>query len=217
MRVTLLQSLLVLSCISCAFAGKADGQEILDKKVSLNLPFREIKAVLKTIAASTEIGFTYSSNVLPGRQKITVIAEEERLGDVLEKIFKPLHISFEVIGRQIILKKESGATAQLMTSGSAEYVAKPISGTVTGSDGVPLPGVSVTIEGSSHGTTTDAKGHFQLSANEGDVLLFSSIGYLVSKVKVGASSTIDVTLTKSDNSMGEVVVTALGIKREARS
>jgi iron complex outermembrane receptor protein len=217
MRVTLLQSLLVLSCISCAFAGKADGQEILDKKVSLNLPFREIKAVLKTIAASTEIGFTYSSNVLPGRQKITVIAEEERLGDVLEKIFKPLHISFEVIGRQVILKKESGATAQVLPSGNGEVAAKPIDGTVTGADGAPLQGVSVTIEGTTRGTTTDAKGHFQLQANEGEVLVFSSIGYLVSKVKVGTPSSIEVSLKKSDNSMGEVVVTALGIKREARS
>ena len=58
MRVTLLQCFLLLSCISYTFAGKADGQEILDKKVSLNLSSREIKAVLKTIAASAQIGFT---------------------------------------------------------------------------------------------------------------------------------------------------------------
>ena len=53
MRVTLLQFFLVVSCISYSFAGKADGQEILEKKVSLNLPSKEIKTILKAIAAST--------------------------------------------------------------------------------------------------------------------------------------------------------------------
>ena len=67
MRVTLLQCLLVLSCISYSFAGKADGQEILDKKVSLNLPSREIRSILRTISAFTEIGFTYSSDLLYNR------------------------------------------------------------------------------------------------------------------------------------------------------
>ncbi len=218
MRVTLLHIFLLLSCISYSFAGKADGQEILDRKVSLNLPFREIKSVLKTISATTEIGFTYSNNVLPGKQKISVIAEEERLGDVLEKIFRPLHISFQVIGRQIILKKERGATARLLSPDSYETAAKPISGTVTGIDGgTPLPGVSVTIAGSGHGTTTDEKGHFQLQANEGEVLVFSSIGYQTVRVVIGASSTVNVTLLKGENALNDVVVTALGIKREARS
>src|SRR5689334_17095368 len=86
MRVTLLQVFLLTGLLHCALANNAKGQEILDKKVSLNLPSRELKAVLKTIAASTEVGFTYSSNVLPLKQKVTVIANEERLGDVLEKI-----------------------------------------------------------------------------------------------------------------------------------
>jgi iron complex outermembrane receptor protein len=203
MRVTLLQCLLVLSCISYSFAGKADGQEILDKKVSLNLPSREIRAILRTISASTEIGFTYSSDLLYNRQKITVIANQERLGDVLEKIFKPLHISFEVIGRQIVLKNKEA----LME----------ITGTVRGSDGQPLQGVRVTVAGTTRGTTTNEKGVFRIEANPGETLIFSSIGYVDNRATIGDSSPINMVLTKTENSMGEVVVTALGIKREARS
>jgi iron complex outermembrane receptor protein len=215
MRVTLLQCFLILSCISYSFAGKADGQEILDKKVSLDLPSREIKAILKTISASTEVGFTYSSNLLHNRQKITIIAHEERLGDVLEKIFRPLQISFEVIGRQIVLKKEAGALAGLLSHDAPVF--KVLTGTVLSSDGQPVQGVSVTVAGTSRGTTTDGKGDFRIDANPGEVLVFSSIGYVVNRVTVGAASEINVTLNKAENSMGEVVVTALGIKREARS
>src|SRR5579862_1469043 len=93
MRISLLQILFTISLISYSFANRANGQEVLDKKLSLNLPAKEIKAVLKTIAANVQVGFTYSSNTLPGKQKITVIANEERLGDILTKIFAPLNIS----------------------------------------------------------------------------------------------------------------------------
>lgn len=216
MRVTLLQCFLLLSCISYTFAGNADGQEILDKKVSLNLSSREIKAVLKTIAASTQIGFTYTNNILPDKQKITLVAREERLGDVLKRILSPYNISFEVIGRQIVLKKEDAGQTGL-PGDAAEKAFKALTGTVLSSDGQPLQGVSVTVAGTSRGTVTDAKGAFHIDANPGEVLVFSSVGYTIARITVGNGSEIDVTLNKAENSMGEVVVTALGIKREARS
>jgi iron complex outermembrane receptor protein len=217
MRVTLLQFFLVISYISYSFPGKVAGQEILDKKVSLNLPSKEIRTVLKAIAATTEIGFTYSNDVLQNRQKITVIATDERLGDLLQRIFAPLHISYEVIGHQIVLKKDP--TAQTAASSHSPSPAfRPITGTVNGADGSPLQGVSVTISGTTHGTTTDVKGNFFIDAKDGDVLVFSSIGFDIYKATVGAASAdLHVTLQKSEHAMNEVVVTALGIKREAKS
>jgi iron complex outermembrane receptor protein len=213
MKVSLLQILLTVSFVSYSFAKNADGQEILDKKVSLNLPSKEIKAVLKTIAASTQVGFTYSNATLPGKQKITVVANDERLGDVLTRIFTPLSVSFEVIGNQIVLKRKD-IKAQ---NNDGLSVFKLVSGTVLSPEGTPLQGVSVTISGTTKGTVTDEKGHFQIQANEGDVLIVSSIGYNVSKIIVGASTELSINLKKADNSMNEVVVTALGIKREAKS
>src|SRR3954463_12500808 len=87
MRVTLLQFFLLLSCISYSFADKVNGQEILDKKISLNLSSKEMKTVLRMIANSTEVGFTYNSRILPENKKISVVANEERLGDVLARLF----------------------------------------------------------------------------------------------------------------------------------
>jgi len=214
MRVSILQLFLLFSCVTYTFAGVVKGQEILDKKISLNLASKDIRTVLKTISASTDIHFTYSSDVLQSRSKVTVVANQERLGDVLEKIFQPLQISFEVIGRQVVLKKEHIAGAVLSL---AEAPVNAITGTVTSSEGQLLTGVSVTVAGTTRGTTTDEKGRFRIEANPGETLVFSSVGYTITRVRVGSSDVIDVSLVKAENAMSEVVVTALGIKREARS
>jgi hypothetical protein len=139
MKVSLLQFLLAVSFISYTFANSANGQEVLDRKISLNLSSREIKAVLKTITSYTQVGFTYTSNTLPGKQKISVIANDERLGDVLSRIFGPFNITFQVIGNQIILRrseKEKFAILQSPLDAAIAFI--PVKGTVTGPDGTPF-------------------------------------------------------------------------------
>ncbi len=218
MKVSLLQILLTVSFISYSFAKTASGQEVLDKKVSLNLPSKEIKAVLKTIAASTQVGFTYTNSTFPDKQKITVVANNERLGDVLSRILNPFGISFEVIGSQIVLKrKETKSLSQLKEATDETEKFKLVTGTILGADGTALQGASVTVAGTTRGTVTDERGHFQIQANEGDVLVVSSIGYVVSRIPVGSSSELSISLKKSDNTMNEVVVTALGISRQKRA
>lgn len=91
-----------------------------------------------------------------------------------------------------------------------------VSGVVTDGDGVPIPGVNITIEDTDLGTNTDFDGNYSLSAESGQVIRFSSIGFQDVTVTVGASSEINVTLEEG-TSLDEVVVTALGISREKRS
>lgn len=97
------------------------------------------------------------------------------------------------------------------------YAQKTVTGTVTEKAGQPIPGVSVTEKGTRNGTSTDASGKFSLSVKPGSVLTFTSIGLAAKEVTVGESSTINVTLEDDANQLGEVVVTALGIKREKKS
>ena len=96
------------------------------------------------------------------------------------------------------------------------FAQKSVSGTVSDSAGVPLPGATVVVDGTSNGVTTDFDGVYSISANEGDVLSISYVGFTTQKVTVGASATLNVTLA-ADNALEEVVVTALGITREAKS
>ena len=83
---------------------------------------------------------------------------------------------------------------------------KTISGTVSDENGLPLPGATVLISGTSTGTSTDFDGKYQLTANVGDVLEISYVGYATQSVTVGASSTYDVQM-QTDNTLDEVVVT----------
>lgn len=94
-----------------------------------------------------------------------------------------------------------------------------VSGRVTTSvDGSPLPGVSVVVKGTTTGTSTDADGRFTLSVPGSDaVLVFSFIGYTTQEIPAGSQTDINVRLSEDAQQLGEVVVTALGIQRQAKS
>jgi len=93
---------------------------------------------------------------------------------------------------------------------------RTITGTVSDESG-PLPGVSVLIEGTTTGTETDFDGNYSITANSGDVLRFSFVGMTTVTRSVGAESTINVTMVSETNTLDEVVVTALGIKKEKKA
>ncbi|WP_421827210.1 SusC/RagA family TonB-linked outer membrane protein [Larkinella sp.] len=92
-----------------------------------------------------------------------------------------------------------------------------VTGTVlSGKDQQPVAGVSVLIKNSTLGTTTDATGKFALNVPANAVLVFSSIGFQGREVPVGNQTVLTVTLEEGSQSLNEVVVTALGIKKESK-
>ncbi|MDB4922795.1 SusC/RagA family TonB-linked outer membrane protein [Mucilaginibacter sp.] len=102
-------------------------------------------------------------------------------------------------------------------SGNTIHAQAPIKGIVKDTTGETLVGVSVSIKGTTTGTQTDVNGAFTLDANPGDVLVFTYIGYLRQEVTVGSDTNITVTMKTASKQLTEVVVTALGIKRESKS
>ena len=94
---------------------------------------------------------------------------------------------------------------------------KTISGNVTDQNGLPLPGVSVVVVGTTTGTQTDFDGNYTVSANVGQVLRFSYLGQKTVDRTVGAGNTINLQMEEDAEALEEVVVTALGIERTARS
>ena len=69
-----------------------------------------------------------------------------------------------------------------------------VSGTVSDENGLPLPGATVVVEGTTTGVSTDFDGNYSIQANQGDVLLFSYVGYSTQSQAVGASNTINVSI-----------------------
>ena len=96
------------------------------------------------------------------------------------------------------------------------FAQKTVSGTVTDTSGVPLPGATVVVQGTNNGVTTNFDGDYSISASEGDVLVVSFVGFDSASATVGAASTYDFSLSEG-NALEEVVVTALGISREKKS
>ena len=91
-----------------------------------------------------------------------------------------------------------------------------VSGTVTDTDGLPLPGATVVVQGTSIGVTSDFDGNYSISASQGDVLVFSYVGYTSQSIAVGTSSTVNASL-ESSTALEEVVVTGISSIERQRS
>jgi TonB-dependent starch-binding outer membrane protein SusC len=90
-----------------------------------------------------------------------------------------------------------------------------VKGTVTAAaDKSPLPGVSVTIKGTSAGAITDIDGNYTLSASAEDILVFSLLGYITEEVAVGTNTTLDIELDEDIIDIDEVVVIGYGVQKK---
>jgi len=93
---------------------------------------------------------------------------------------------------------------------------KTISGTITDENGLPLPGVNIIVKGTSNGTQTNFDGLYTIQAIEGATISYSFIGYITAERKIKKNTnTISFAMQVDSESLEEVVVTALGIKRKA--
>jgi TonB-linked SusC/RagA family outer membrane protein len=108
--------------------------------------------------------------------------------------------------------------AVLMLSGAlASAQNHSVKGHVTGPDGNSLPGITVQVKGTQTATATDANGQFEISVPTNSTLVFTGVGFEEQSIKVGSRSSLDLTLQSSTKRLNEVVVTALGIKRQERA
>jgi TonB-linked SusC/RagA family outer membrane protein len=92
-----------------------------------------------------------------------------------------------------------------------------VSGKISAPNGDPIPGVSVLVKGTNQGTNSDANGNFKIAGvSSRSVLVFSAIGFLTQEQTVGNQSVINVSFQEDNKTLNEVVVTALGIKKDVR-
>ena len=92
-----------------------------------------------------------------------------------------------------------------------------VSGQVTDAQGEPIIGASIVIKGTTKGAVTDVQGHFTIDVAPGQVIEISCIGFEKQAVKVSGQKSYKITLQEDARSLGDVVVTALGIKKERKA
>lgn len=231
MRVSLTQGLLMLLMVGVTWAHPTKAQEYLTKKLTIKADNQEIKRILTEIEKATDVQFVYSSQVIDTRQRVSIHAVNTTLEEVLAKLLKPLTVHYQLVGRKLVLSASTSAildpTKSIDIDAAVEQTEKlapkkNVTGRVTDEKGSGLPGVSVLLKGSQRGTSTNADGNFQIDVpDEGSpVLVFSFVGYESKEIAVGngqPQSAIRVSLTPESKALSEVVVTALGIKKSAKS
>lgn len=94
---------------------------------------------------------------------------------------------------------------------------REVTGRVTDAAGAPLPGISVLVKGTKTGTTTDASGNFTIQVKEGATLIISGASYAAQEIKATPGTAMKVSLSEKKQELTEVVVTALGIRREKKA
>lgn len=107
---------------------------------------------------------------------------------------------------------------QILVSHQALAQEQNIQGKITnGEDGSGLPGVSVFVKGTTKGTVTDINGTYQLAAAPNATLVYSAVGMTTQEVAIGSRNTIDLVMRTDNRQLSEVVVTALGVKKDVRA
>lgn len=124
-------------------------------------------------------------------------------------MFSGTNISYKVLDKSIILSPKEVLVAQQKS--------RKITGVVTDGKGEPVPGANVIQRGTTNGTISDIDGKFSLEVPDNATLVISFIGYVTKNIAVGHKEIFNITLLEDSRKLDEVVVTALGIKREEKA
>ncbi|NMB51382.1 MAG: SusC/RagA family TonB-linked outer membrane protein [Bacteroidales bacterium] len=181
------------------------------KKLSLDLENIKIADALREIESQSEFYFLYSPKLIDVDKAVTISAQQESITNILSNIFDN-KVDFLVYDRQIVLSPKN----ELFDG--KEIFQQVVSGKVTDRSGTPVVGASVVVPGTTIGTLTDNNGSFSLAVPQGATTLsISFVGMEVQTVPIGNRTVFDIVLETASIQMDEVVVTALGIKREVRT
>jgi TonB-linked SusC/RagA family outer membrane protein len=213
MKISLVQIFLFCTFFGVSFANDLSAQELLNRRLSLDVKEKKIKLVLKDIEKSTGIHFSYSPQVIESGRAVTLTMKDATLAEVLKLLLTPMQISYEVTGKQIILNN-TPKPARTEPTPVKEMMDKSVNGKVTDEKGEPLPGVSIMLKGSSQGTSTDAEGNYTLRVPEGQVtLIFSFVGYQ-SQERLADKPTLDIQMISDVKSLSEMVVVGYGVQKK---
>ncbi len=181
--------------------------EIYSQKTKLTLKLNniEISEALKEIENLSEYYFIYSPKLIDVERKVNIDAENETITDIVNGIFDNEVIS-AVFENQIILSPidQPFVPTELQQ-------ARIVTGTIIDESGNPLPGVNITIEGTTIGSSSDVNGKYSIEIpGDETVLIFSFIGYIEQKVSTKGRIIIDIQLNPSIEDLEEVVVIGYG-------
>ena len=187
----------------------ATGQWATAQQFTLSMSKATLGQVINAVKAQSDYQFFYNDDLADATVN-NINVTDASVEQVMSAALANKGISYKVENDIIYLsEKEAARTTQ-------DQVEKVITGQVTDSTGELLIGVNVSVQGTTNGAITDFDGNFTLKVNQGDVLEISYIGYQPQTITIGAETNLKIVLKEDTQVIDEVVVTALGIKREKK-
>ena len=208
-RITITQCFLICLGSVMSLARPVKAQQILNREVSVKMSNVSLKTILQEIEKQTNVHFVYSNNAVQTNKNVSLQTVNEPLTTVLPKLLLPNQLRYEVVEEQIILKKIKEQSSLVLDekAGLSVITEEKVSGKVSADGGEALPGVSVLVKGTTKGTVTNNGGEFSIAATEGDVLIFSFVGFEKKEVKItSVSQAITVVMNEDISQLGEVIV-----------
>ena len=183
------------------------------QKVTLTFEQATLRDVLDEIQKQTGYDFLYNSTLISKEQAISLTANDRDFKQVLAEILHPRHLRFEIKRNTVFVRKQTADEPAMAPKISADNRQRTVQGTIRDLQGEPLSGVTVTLQGTTVATASDAGGNFSLAAETGQTLVFSLLGYVSQEVTVPASGNLDVQLTTEVSDLDEVVVVGYSTRK----
>lgn len=216
MYINLLFMPLIIVLILCGTlysSANTFAQTVTLKKNSVKLT-----SVLKEIQKQTGYNIFYDASLLSKDKKVDVDFNKTNLTVTLNHLLKHHGVGFKVVDKNVILSPLSSDEVGVIQQKAVQMQQKVIKGQIVDTRGMPLPHVSIAEKGTANKTMSDENGIFKMTlTTEHAILVFSSVGYKEREVHAADQSEIHVLLTPTLEEVEEVVVTALGIKKERKS
>lgn len=178
---------------------------IYSQSISLKMSNVSVKKAMTELQTKSGYSFVYIAGDVDTDRTVSINASQ--LKDAVAQILKGQNVSYEIQGKNIVIKKGS---QQQVTSGKR----KKVTGTVKDANGEPIIGATVVEKGTTNGTVTDFDGNFVLEATEGASLEISYIGYKTQQL-TASGKTLAVILNEDTEVLDEVVV--MGYTTQSRN
>ena len=178
--------------------------------VKLDKTTTTVQQLISTIEKQTNLSIDYGQNALDLTKQVKVNSKTEKLSALLDAMIKETDLEYTISGRHVIITK---STPQKPKQTGRKQTIK---GQVQDVNGNPLIGVTVKVRGTNNAVVTDLDGNYTISANRGDILECSYVGFTTKDARVNGNQ-LNLTLHENSKELNEVVVTALGIKREQKA
>ena len=204
------QSNLLRFCLLLALLFGALG--LSAQTVTKSFSNESLKNVLKEVERQTKMSVIYKVDEIDGNRKVSATFRNTPVRKVLNKVLGD-QLSYEINNRLITIhKRGSKPDATKQTSKPV----KTVQGQVLDEQGQPIIGATVRIKGTTEATVTNVDGHFAISAPTGSRIEVSYLGYTSREVSADRDN-VKLSMTPDEQALKEVVVTALGIKKEAKA